>query len=321
MIRWSQKNLNQLRQHQLSALIGGLAWLLLLALLPTAPRTIALITELLLLAVLVFVPLALGLAAGSTTPTRRVAGGWRLALRVQPFAAAAVAVAFLLPAGRLAGALASSWLLFTSIAALLGVARLFDHGIRDAAELCIDVSLMLLPVGGFWLAMARFGARPLAFGDTIVLLTAVHFHYAGFALLLLAGLAGRRLRAGASVARNSFRLVAAGMIAGVPLVALGITFSRRLEILAVLLLTSSVLAFALLTLLAVLPLLACRAARVLLALSALASVATMLLAVGYAGGGFVGLALTIPQMVVAHGAVNTFGLVLCGLLAWTIELS
>jgi len=216
--------------------------------------------------------------------------------------------------------LASSWLLFAGIIALLGALHLFDHNDRDAAELCIDVSLLLLPVGGFWLAIARFGARPLGFSDTIILLTAVHFHYAGFALLLLAGLAGRWLRVGAPIAWGSFRLVAAGMIAGVPLVALGITFSRVLEILSVLLLASSVTAFAILTLLTVVPLLALHAARVLLAISALASVATMLLAVGYAGGSFVGLALTIPQMVLAHGAVNAFGLVLCGLLAWTLEL-
>jgi hypothetical protein len=316
---------NRLRQHHISALIGAMAWLLLLVLLPAVSPTITLITGLLLLAVLVFVPLALGLAAGCGNPTlgraARTAGGWRLVLRVQPFAAAAVAVAFLMPAGVPAGVLATSGLLFAGVVALLGLARLFDHDLRDAADLCVDVSLLLLPIGGFWLAMARFGARPLGFGDTIVLLTAVHFHYAGFALLMLAGLAGRRLRAAASVTWSSFRLAAAGMIVGVPLVALGITFSRVLEILAVLLLASSVLAFAILTLLAVVPLLALQVARVLLAISALASVATMLLAAGYAGGSFVGLALTIPQMVVAHGAVNAFGLVLCGLLAWTFELS
>ena len=117
-----------------------------------------------------------------------------------------------------------------------------------------------------------------------------------------------------------FRLVAVGLIAGMPLVALGITFSRTLEILAVLLLVSSVLVLALLTLVAVVPQLARRAARVLLAISALASVATMLLAAEYADGSMVGLALTIPQMVLAHGAANAFGLVLCGLLAWTLEL-
>ena len=310
---------NWLRWHQISALAGALAWLFLLVLLPAEPQTIALITRLLLLAVLVFVPLALGLVAASRLA--RAAGHLRLAVCVQPFAATAVVAAFLLPAGVLAGVLALSWLLFAGIVALLVLTRFFDREVRDAAEQCINVSLLLLPIGGFWLAMARFGARPLGFGDTIVLLTAVHFHYAGFALLMLAGLAGRRLRAGAPAVWRIFRLVAAGLIVGVPLVALGITFSRVLEILAVLLLTSSVLALALLTLVAIVPQLARRAARVLLAISALASAVTMLLAAGYAGGSMVGLALTIPQMVLAHGAVNAFGLVLCGLLAWTLELS
>jgi hypothetical protein len=312
------KTHNRLRWHHISALAGALAWLPLFVLLPAEPQTIALITRLLLLAVLVFVPLALGLSA--TGCSARGAGSLWLAMRVQPFAAAAVAAAFLLPAGVLAGMLALSWLLFAGIVAFLGLTRLFDPDLRDAAELCIDVSMLLLPIGGFWLTMARFGVRPLGFGDTIVLLTAVHFHYAGFALLMLAGLAGRRLRSGAPVLSGIFRLVAVGMIAGVPLVALGITFSRVLEILAVLLLASSVLALAFLTLVAVVPRLARRDAQALLAISALASVATMLLAAGYAGGSIVGLALTIPQMVVAHGAVNAFGLVLCGLLAWTLEL-
>ena len=309
----------QLRRHHGSALVGGLAWLILLIILPDEPPTLARIARLLLLAVLVFVPLALGLAA--TDCSARDAARWRLALQVQPFAAAVTVAAFLLPAGILAGTLALAWLLFVGSAAVLGLLRLFDHGLGDAAELCIDVSLLMLPIGGFWLAMARFGAQPLGFGDTIVLLTAVHFHYAGFALLLLAGLAGRRLRGSAGPGFGMFRVIAAGIIAGVPLVALGITFSRVLEILAVLLLASSVIGLAFLTLLAVLPQLARRRSRVLLAISALASVATMLLAAGYAGGSIVGLALTIPQMVVAHGVVNAFGLVLCGLLAWTLELS
>ena len=43
-------------------------------------------------------------------------------------------------------------------------------------------------------------------------------------------------------------------------------------------------------------------------------------AAGYAGGSLVGLGLTIPQMVVANGAVNAFGLVLCGILAWALEM-
>jgi hypothetical protein len=307
----------QTRWMQISAIVGGLAWALLLLVLPAKSETLALIERLLLLAVLVLVPLALGLI----TPGEYMWGGrlLRLAWRAQPTAAAMASGAFLLPAGAHAGLLSSGWLIFTGIVALLGLAGLRDRSMRDAPECCISAGLLLLPVGGLWLALARFGAQPFGFGGTIVLLTAVHFHYAGFALLILAGLAGRRLRVGAPLARGVFRLVAVGIIAGVPLVALGITFSRELELVAVLLLVASVLALALLELLAVVPLIGRRIARTLLAISALASVATMLLAAGYALGGMIGLELTIPQMVLAHGVVNAFGLVLCGLLAWTLE--
>src|SRR5829696_7822467 len=99
---------SQLSWHQISAFAGALAWLLLLVVLPKEPQTLALITRLLLLAVLVFVPLALGLAERSCS-ARGAEPLW-LALRVQPFAAAITAVAFVLPVGVLAGVLALSWL-------------------------------------------------------------------------------------------------------------------------------------------------------------------------------------------------------------------
>ena len=63
----------------------------------------------------------------------------------------------------------------------------------------------------------RAGLRPLGFPDLIVLLTAVHFHYAGFALPVLTGLVARVLGGPAAGA------ACLGVIAGVPLVAIGIT--------------------------------------------------------------------------------------------------
>src|SRR2546427_2725107 len=38
----------------------------------------------------------------------------------------------------------------------------------------IDAGLLYLPVGAVWFIMARLGSQPFGFGDTIVLLTAVH---------------------------------------------------------------------------------------------------------------------------------------------------
>src|SRR5689334_1687666 len=124
--------------HHASALVGAMAWLLLLALLPAEPPTILWISQLLLLAVLMFVPLALGLAAASRSA--HIAACWRLAVRVQPAAAAAAVAAFLLPAGVVAGVLALGWLLFAGIVALLGLTRFFTNDRHDAAELCINVS-------------------------------------------------------------------------------------------------------------------------------------------------------------------------------------
>jgi hypothetical protein len=163
------------------------------------------------------------------------------------------------------------------------------------------------------------GANPLGFGDTIVLLTAVHFHYAGFVVSILAGMAGRALVSSTSALRSIFRLAAAGIGMGVPLVALGITFSRVLEVAAVFTLAASLVLLALLGIFGVLPRLRSRLARALLAISAAAAIWTMSLSVMYATGAITGHAITIPQMALAHGAVNAFGLALCGLLAWTIE--
>ena len=187
-----------------------------------------------------------------------------------------------------------------------------------AEELCIEAGLLLVPVGGIWLVMSRLGADPLGFGEAIVLLTAVHFHYAGFAVSILTGRAGRLLVAGSRSTQRLFQLVAAGVILGVPLVALGITFSRALEVGAVILLTTSLLILAVQTIILVVPRVQQRLAQGLLAISAASSIVTMLLALGYAAGTLVGLQITIPQMILAHGVLNAFGFTLCGLLAWTI---
>jgi hypothetical protein len=58
-------------------------------------------------------------------------------------------------------------------------------------ELCLHAALVYWPVGCLWLVISRAGVNPLGFSDDIVLLTAVHFHYAGFAALTMLGMTGR----------------------------------------------------------------------------------------------------------------------------------
>ena len=242
-----------------------------------------------------------------------------VALVVQPVAAVLVVTSFFVPTGVLAGLLVSGWLLFTGLVALFGLVRLLPRGMVRADEACIDAGLLYLPVGAVWLLLYRFGAHPLGFVDTIVLLTAVHFHYAGFAAPILAGFAGRKLAEIKPATQHVFRLVAMGLILGTPLTALGITFSPLLELAAALMLITSLLVLSFLSLFVIVPHITHRTAQSLLIISALSFVVAMLFAGAYAVGQFKEVLLvSIPGMVHAHGWLNALGSVCCGLLAWTI---
>jgi hypothetical protein len=305
-----------------SALLGALVWIALLAAPLPIDASLASIARLLLLAVLAITPLALPLAVPPER-ARYALLTHRAATIAQPFAALLVAAAFVLPTGLTATLLAMAWALPTGLAALTGMLRMLARRNARADELCIDAGLIYLPVGAVWLLFNRLGLNPLGFGDTIVLLTAVHFHYAGFAAPILAGLLGRQVASARPAAWPLFRLVAAGVIAGIALVATGITLARYtplVEVAAALLFAASLLGLAALTLGIGLPIMTNHLARVLLAISAASLVVTMLFAAGYALGQFLGVPIVgIPRMVQVHGWLNAVGFVLCGLLAWMIE--
>src|SRR5262249_19239859 len=158
------------------------------------------------------VPLGLALLV----PTGHEPGAWalRLGARTQLPAALLLAGVLLLPSGLAAAAFTLPWLGVTLLLALAGLGRLRQPRRLAAAELCVTAALLYPAVGGGWLVLSALGARPLDFAPEIVRATAIHFHYAGFALPLLAGrLARARPGLGA-------RTVTAGVVLGVPLVAL-----------------------------------------------------------------------------------------------------
>ena len=289
-----------------SAAFGALVWLpAVLWLLPSWGAAM------LLLAALVVVPLGLALI-------QREDGGaharlWTL-LRWLPMPGAVLLVgSFAVPPGLAAGLLAAPWCIVTGLIGLLGLLRRWPRGLGDVAGLCFDAGLIYLPVGGGWAVLARLGVRPLEFSDVIVQATAVHFHYAGFVLPLLTGLAARELSA---------RWTAFGVVVAVPLVAVGITWSKLsgayggFELAVAWLMAASGLGAAIMQLrLAVnwspWP------ARWLGGISSVALFAGMVLAAVYALGMVTGAEwLDIPTMLPWHGATNALGYGLLGLLAW-----
>jgi hypothetical protein len=285
-----------------SAGIGFIAWLALWLPIVFAARAPGLIDRLFLLAPLAIVPLGMRLQ--------------RLPLAItvaQPICAALVVVSFLSRTGIAAALLAVPWLLLGAECGLIGLLRLRWGGLQHVDGLCLHAALVYWPVGCLWLVISRLGMNPLGFSDDIVLLTAVHFHYAGFGALTMLGMTGRFAKG------MLYGATAWGAITGIPFLALGITFSPSLECAAALLLASSLVSAAGLTAFVVLPRVANRAARVMLAISAASVVAAMLFAGIYALGKYNGRDwLDIPEMAAMHGVINGLGFSLCGLVGWNL---
>jgi len=176
-------------------------------------------SALLLLAALVLAPMAWCLA-NDEADTGGVLRWRRLAMGLQIPAGVLLAVSLLMPTGVPAVLCALPWVVALMAMAMVGILRLSKA--RPAMpNLLREAGLIFAVIGGVWLLADRAGLRPLSFPPAIVMLTAVHFHYAGFVLPMVASLA-LALRPTSLVGRMS----GWGIIVGVPMVAVGITATQ-----------------------------------------------------------------------------------------------
>ena len=300
-----------------SAAAGAVVWVLLLPLISSDSPETELIHKVALFAIFVIVPL--GLAVAGAHPGS--VGLYRLVVLVQPFAALVTAASFFISTGLRAGLLASAWLLLTGLIALLGLTRLFARGIYPLHELSVDAGLLYLPIAAGWLVVYRFGVQPFDYGETIILLTVVHFHFAGFAAPIIAGANGRVL-ATRKYPQPLFAVSIFAIVTAMPLVAAGITFTPLLGLIGTLLLSLGLVLLAVFTLGWVIPAVGPTGRRLLLVIAALSSCAAMVLACLYAYSLVAKvLILNIPTMAMTHGLLNAFGFATCSLLAWSRQQS
>ena len=294
-----------------SAAVGFVIWLLLLLTTTADSAAIELVHKIVFFAVLVVVPLGLSLVASADRK-------YKLLVLIQPIAALLTIASFFLDKGTPAAALSSTWLLFTGLVALYGVTRLIARGGPfPLPELSIDAGLLYLPVAGVWLVIYRLGEQPFGYGEIIILLTVVHFHFAGFATPIIAGMNGRLL-ASTEFPRPIYAFAVFGIVAAMPLVAAGITFNPLLGLIGTLLLSVALVLLAVLTIFWVRPAIAQPGKQILLTLAALASCSAMVLASLYAYSiATHTLILTIPTMAMTHGILNAFGFVTCSLFVWS----
>jgi hypothetical protein len=273
---------------------------------------------LLLFAALVLVPLALELFVDEEeSPLAMRWFAW--ANSVQLPAAMLLTLAYWMPPGKLATAAAVPWVALTFLLSAIGFLRLKRGGLRRPLDgMCADAALIFAAIGGAWTLADRLAYSPLGFDAAIVMLTAVHFHYAGLLLPLFAGLVQREL----FFWRLSSR-AAVGVVLGVPAVAIGITTTRlgwgpNLEAAAGCGLALAGMAVGILQVRIATDGKQTLRTRTLLALAGVSLFIAMVLAAVYAlrssGASFPWLG--IPQMRMLHGTINALGFGLCGVLAW-----
>jgi hypothetical protein len=208
------------------------------------------------------------------------------------------------------------WLLVTLWIAWQAVSALL-RGPRSVERAVMLSGPVMLAVGGAWYFADRTAMQPFGFDFLIVRLTAAHFHFAGFVLPIAAGLVLRHAPG------RLMKAAAPGVVAGVPMVAAGITLTRmgsRVEVECVLALLFSLFALAIGIGQAALawkkrtqPV----TARALLFVSGVCLTAGMVLAMLYALRPWCPLpSLHLPRMWAWHGSLQAFGFALCGLIGW-----
>jgi hypothetical protein len=306
---------------QMCAGLGAVTWtgVAVLARIGVAP--IGAIELMFLFAPLVIVPLGMevGRVMGSDTPLTR------FARRVQPFAAALAVAALCLPPGRPAGALACVWMvvcLSMTSAAIIDLSSLAksrpDSSTRSTMQrITVAVAQLDLSVGGAWLVASRLGLRPMGIHEPIGLLTAVHFHYAGFAT---ATIAAAMLQFAAQRQEHRWLRWLVAVVIGMPfVVAVGFVTSPQLKLGAAALFSASVAGLAV-VLRSSAKRLDSGTARILFHVASVSVFAGMVLSTAYAMVDFRGSdVLPIPQMARTHGVLNAVGFCLPGLLGWLVE--
>lgn len=189
-------------------------------------------------------------------------------------------------------------------------------GMPVAANACEQMAVIFPAIGAAWLVAHRANWSPWGFDPLIVLLTAAHFHHAGFTLPLMAGL-NARMKPGWWT-----RFSCVAILLGVPLVAVGITCThfgvvKFVEPIGVAILVVGALGVAVSQVWRGLEPQRTTWARSGFVISGASLFAAMVLALGFGLRYLIpNFSLTMPQMWAIHGTLNAFGFGLCGILAW-----
>ncbi|WP_158633920.1 YndJ family protein [Radiobacillus deserti] len=256
---------------------------------------------LLTVAQLVFVPLVLHILLETK--------GEKHPFLVFLFTIASVAVFTLQVTGdtMLDGFLVCLYILYTAVIAFIGIKRFLQRGFVHMEECLIELGMIHLLVGGAWYLAFQLNLN-LGFSPIITWLTAIHFHYAGFLLLVFIGFLGRIQKV------KSYSFIAFTACVAPWVVAIGISFSRFLEVVSVLVYMVAIYGGIYL---------ACKTPyerklqKALIPISFLALGVSIVFSLLYAVGNWTGLFhVSLSFMLLFHGGTNGLLFAAIGVLGW-----
>jgi hypothetical protein len=296
-----------------TVILGAVAWLAIAAGFLFGWLQLDVVELLFLLLPWVVVPLAISLIPsldGSGRVGIQLSGlSW-----IMLAAAMLATLSFFQPAGPRAASLASAWFLLCIWFAVEGLRRVLRYRAQSFSQFCFAAGEAYLIVGGTWFVASRLGLQPIGFQEPIVLLTAVHFHFAGFLSAVFAGLTYERLRE--TRWSKPLRTALASVVVGPGLLGLAFLVGPKLKLAAVMLIVLG--QFGLATgMVRVAVGTENPVGRTMLLLSSGCVAAGMVLAATWALGeyplqSFVDLA----HMERYHGVLNAVGFGVCGLIGW-----
>jgi hypothetical protein len=195
------------------------------------------------------------------------------------------------------------------------------HVIRGAykspTESAFVLALLGLPVGAIGFFQSRIGREPLGVREPLVILVAVHFHYAAVILLIFAGALGRLRRITSWAEAKPYSATVMLLAAGSPLLAGGHVFDvSAFRPGGAMLLTVGLLFRCVMMLCALPPHSFVDCWRPACGRCAFDS-RRMVYAVIYAVADYYGEVWpAIPYMARTHGIINALAFSLCGLVGW-----
>lgn len=279
---------------------GAAVWVCTVAAAAVGYGDLTLVDSMMLLAVLVIIPTAVLLVPETSARSAYVA----------VVAAIPIGPALAIERGPVAAVMVAPWTVAVAAGALVCL-RWWWTGNRRPRDVIWVAAAAYLLVGAGWLTADRLDVAPFGFTAPFVQLTAVHFHYAGFASIVLTASAWRRLPNSKAAATATILTTVA-----TPIIAIGFTFAGALQVAGAVLLTAGLWFLAWVTVRHVVPDVDPLTAT-LLVISSLAVLVPMMLAIHWAVGTNIGTrVLSIRDMARLHGTINAVGFTLLGVIGW-----